>query len=167
MKKNWLLYLLLIILVVGAIALLIYFIPNKSVSSVSYDKLKEAANRSYEVNISYSNIDSFNVFGAYDSQNSVLKYETDEMEEETKSININLYNTLLEYLPQKDYSKDSQEEVLIPANELFKKIRFLNIRNEASRMKCNYEVLDNVIYAISCVDAGGGAEALNIDFMFD
>lgn len=163
MKKKWLLYLLIILLVVMGIVLFILFRPNKS---VSYDKLKEAGNRNYEVNISYSNQYSINLFGEYDSQNNILKCENDA-DEGTTDYHINLYNTLLEYLPQKDYSKDSQEEVLIPANELFKKIRFLNIRNESSRMKCSYEVLDNVIYAISCVDAGGGAEALNIDFMFD
>ena len=163
MKKNLIMYLIVIVMAVVGIVLIIVFRPSKS---VSYDKLKAAGGRNYEVNISYSNVDSFNVYGEYDSNNKVLKYESDNMDEEYKSVNVNLYDALIKYLPNKGYENDSKEIVSVSSNDLFKNIRFLNIHNESTNMKCEYEIFDNVLYSISCVSDNDGIELLNIDFMF-
>ena len=165
MKKKWLIYVLIVVVLLIGIVLGIKFWPRKS---LNYDKLLKGAERSYGVNISYFNEDDIvNISGEYDSNTNELSYETLEDDGSKRTVNYNLYDIFVKLLPNKNYANEASEAVTLKSTDIFGNLKFLKLRYKASSFDCTYDITDNIVYAISCEDSRSGEELISIDFVFE
>lgn len=148
MKKNVFIILgiiLVLVLVAGGGTAFWFYSTH-----ISYQKLASKMNENYDFDISYENEeDGYSYSGSYDQNNNILTYIDDNIEEQ--SLNVNLYETVLNEIPQqKYYNKDKTFTGSFSLVSLKQNKDLSKLLPSDNSFTCEFEITDTYLSNIEC-----------------
>lgn len=160
MKTNVIIVLCIIAIGILVGIVILFSLPKET---SNYEKILEAANSNYEVNITYSykEEDILSFDGIYNLFEGKTKISDDE---ETYDILGNIYSYFMKYLENQNYD-EKEYYYVVSLEELRSSDSFYTFLKENSLSYiCTYNFFDNKILGIDCINDNAN---FTIDFYFD